>query len=85
MIMVARMGLLFWKNEEAWSMNWIGKESPGYISAKFFERRLQEILRDRKAAVSTKKSPQLATTLGVLPTKSRTVLQGVVIQEPVAT
>lgn len=44
MVILARMGLSFWKTEEEWSMEWIRTGNPTCIGGNGFEKRIREML-----------------------------------------
>lgn len=43
-IILARMGLSFWRTEEEWAMAWFGQDTPDYINNKTFEERVMVII-----------------------------------------
>lgn len=86
MVIFAWMGLTFWRTEEEWAINWLGKDNPNCISSRAFKDKAREIIKCRQHGKITDLPPFKTAAKGpskVVPAeKARIPMTGIIIKEP---
>lgn len=80
------MSITFWRTEEEWAINWLGKDSPYCISSRAFKDRAREIIKCRQHEKITDLPPLKTAAKGpskVTPAENaRIPITGIIIKKP---